>query len=173
MFPESINDTLVACPGCGALVTDIACKPHPYIGASGGCWEVYGTVLAKEYGEYGYPEDVHRLTVDTYAVQHPGTPNLRAIQSVNSHLISLYLLLEGGVSGRLATYLLGNVLQFADVLTWLDPPVPNGSMTVNDVVIAQNFEEHKRLVNAWARDVWEAWTPHHARIKELAAMCRR
>jgi hypothetical protein len=57
------------------LVKNKPGKPHKYIGAVAGCWEIYGEILAKEYGEYGYPELTHRLTVDTYAVQHPGTPS--------------------------------------------------------------------------------------------------
>ena len=81
---------LVRCPGCGALVPDVPGLPHPYIGASAGCWEIFGQILAKEYGDYGYPITTHQLTVDAYAVQHPGQPERRSIQSVNSHLISLY-----------------------------------------------------------------------------------
>jgi uncharacterized protein (DUF885 family) len=36
-----------------------------YIGASAGCWEIYGEILAKEFGEYRYPEPTHQLTVHT------------------------------------------------------------------------------------------------------------
>jgi hypothetical protein len=48
-----------------------------------------------EYGPLDYP-DVHRLTVDTYAVQHPGRPTPQTIQSVTVHLISLSCVLERG-----------------------------------------------------------------------------
>ncbi|MGB5944229.1 MAG: DUF5946 family protein, partial [Leeuwenhoekiella sp.] len=57
----------IACYGCGALTENLDGVPHPYIGASQGCWNLYGQILAKEYGEYDYPELTHRLTVDTYA----------------------------------------------------------------------------------------------------------
>jgi hypothetical protein len=42
---------------------------------------VYGEMLAREYGDPAYFR-VHQLTVDTYAVQHPGPRERRAIQSV-------------------------------------------------------------------------------------------
>jgi hypothetical protein len=38
--------------------------------------------------------DLRRLAVDAYAVQHPGTTERRAVQSVAVHLISLYFVLE-------------------------------------------------------------------------------
>lgn len=71
---KSISQRKIKCIGCGALVEDLAGKPHKYIGASQECWNLYGEVLAKEYGEYNYPQLTHRLTVDTYAIQHPGEP---------------------------------------------------------------------------------------------------
>ena len=90
-----VKPMIVLCPDCGALTPDVDGPTHPYVGASVGCWAMYGEVLAKEYGEYRYPS-VHRLTVDAYSVQHPGTPSRRSIQSVAVHLVSLYLVLERG-----------------------------------------------------------------------------
>jgi len=79
---------LIKCYGCGALVKDIPGEPHKYIGASAGCWEIYGEIFAKEYSEYGYPETIHRLTVDTYAIQHPGKPSRSSVASVQDVLYS-------------------------------------------------------------------------------------
>src|SRR5436190_1879442 len=42
----------VPCIGCGVLTPDADGPTHPYLGASPGCWAVYGEVLAREYGEY-------------------------------------------------------------------------------------------------------------------------
>lgn len=76
----------IQCYGCGALVPNFeGSTPHPYIGASAGCWSIYGEILAKEFGEYEYPS-IHRLTVDAYCVQHPGTSSRKSIQSVAVHL---------------------------------------------------------------------------------------
>ncbi|MFQ3684916.1 DUF5946 family protein [Roseiflexus sp.] len=162
---------LIKCPGCGALVKAIHGEPHKYIGASVGCWEIYGEILAKEYGEYGYPETVHRLTVDTYAVQHPGKPSRQSIQSVNTHLISLYLVLERGLEGTAATQAMTKVLQYANEFVWLEPPVPNGQMTVLDVVRARDFSEHQELVHTWARDVWMAWSAYHHLMQKYVRTC--
>ena len=56
----------IACYGCGALVDDAPGKPHKYLGTVWGCWEVFGQVLAKEYGEaiVSGLGVTHRLTVD-------------------------------------------------------------------------------------------------------------
>ena len=161
-------ESKIKCYGCGALVTDIPGKPHKYLGANAGCWEIYGEILAKEYGEYGYPETTHRLTVDTYAVQHPGTPSRQAIQSVNLHLISLQLILEQNMNGRGATYAMRKILGRSEGFVWLDPPVPNGQITVLDVVKAQDLPTHQRYVEEWARDVWKAWSFHHPQIRNQA-----
>jgi Family of unknown function (DUF5946) len=160
---------LIKCWGCGALVEDRPgpAPAHEYLGVSTGCWAVYGEILAKEYGDYRYPQPTHRLTVDAYAVQHPGNPERRSIQSVNGHLVSLYLVLERGMSAPDAILALGNVLGHADKFSWLEPPVPNGRLTMLDVVGAPNLTEHAHLVELWARDVWAAWALHHAVVKDL------
>lgn len=161
------ENNLVPCYGCGARVEDLPGEPHPYLGASTGCWEIYYRILAKEYGEYGYPETTHRLTVDAYAVQHPGVPERRSIQSVNGHLASLLLTFERGVVGREATRAMGSMLAKEKDLEWLDPPSFVGRMTVLDLVDAASREEHCVLVERWARDVWEAWSLHHGRVREM------
>ena len=161
----------VRCPGCGALVRGIAGTPHRYIGAAAGCWEIYESVLAKEYGEYRYPQPTHRLTVDAYAVQHPGEPSPQATQSVHVHLVGLHLVLERGVEGAAVTRALRAVVRRSAGLAWLVPPDPNGRMTVLDVARALDLEEHARLVRDWATDVWEAWAAYHAAVARLAAEC--
>jgi hypothetical protein len=52
-------------------------RPHPYIGSASGCWLLYSEVLAREYGDLRYAP-AHQLTVDVYAVQHPGVPERRS-----------------------------------------------------------------------------------------------
>ncbi|MGH2615999.1 MAG: DUF5946 family protein, partial [Thermomicrobiales bacterium] len=81
------------CPGCGALTDEGDGPTHPYFGSSPGCWAIYGEVLAREYEEFDYPP-IHRLTVDSYAVQHPDETSPLATQSVALHLAGLHLVLE-------------------------------------------------------------------------------
>jgi hypothetical protein len=60
------------CPGCGAVVPEVEeTDTHTYIGSAPGCWLRYSEMLAREYGDIRYTP-AHQLTVDTYAVQHPG-----------------------------------------------------------------------------------------------------
>jgi hypothetical protein len=159
----------IPCIGCGALTPDIDGPMHPYLGASPGCWVVYGEVLAREYGEYGYPS-VHRLTVDTYSIQHPGTPSRRTIQSVAGHLVALHVVLERGFSSEKATQAIRQVLRHRQQFVWLDPPSSRGSMTILDVRNTTDLPEHEEAVKRWARSVWQAWSPHHETVRGWAGL---
>ena len=153
------------CPGCGLELPECDGPTHPYIGASPACWALYGELLAREYGELRYPPS-HRMTVDVYAVQHPGLPERRSIQSVAVHLIALCLVMERGVATVKVRELMGRVLQTEPALEWLEPPSPNGSVTVRDVLASRDLAEHAANVERWARDVWDAWAPHHDQVHE-------
>jgi len=159
----------VTCPGCGAYVEALEEPVHGFFGAAAGCWKVYGMVLEREYGEYQCPEDAHRLTVDAYAAQHPGKPGPREQRLVNSHLMSLYLYLEQGADHGKIVQAVQALNESEDDLPWLTPPKPIGKRTVLDVLKAKSLEEHTAAVDAWARDVWAAWSPHHGHTAELAA----
>ena len=151
------------CPGCGLQLAEREGPAYPYLGSSPACWALYGEVLAREYGDQAY-FGVHQLTVDTYAVQHPGLPERRSIQSVALQLITLCLVLEDGADPG-AGPKLHKRLTKRPGFHWLDPPRPNGRITIAHVWHAANPAEHERLVEAWALDVWSAWTPHHATIR--------
>jgi len=159
-----------ACPGCGLDLPDSDGPTHPYIGASAACWALYGELLAREYGELRYPPS-HRLTVDVYAVQHPGKPERRAIQSVAVHLMALYLVLEREVATVTVRELMDRILRTEPALEWLEPPVPNGGVTVRDVLASRDLAEHKDAVERWAADVWAAWSQHHERVRGWIDEC--
>ena len=156
----------INCYGCGALVDDIEGKPHNYIGAVQGCWNLYGQILSKEYYEYNYPELTHRLTVDTYAIQHPGQLSKQSIQSVNIHLISLYLILCKNFSGKVVTKILGEIIAKKPKFEWIEAPVPNGTKTIIDVLAANGKEEHETKVREWAENVWDFWYKKHGKTIE-------
>src|SRR5689334_6930416 len=82
-----------ACPGCGLVLPELDGPRHRYIGASAACWALYGEVLASIYGDESRRR-LLQLVVDSYAVQHPGSPGRRAAQSVAIHLMTLCLCLE-------------------------------------------------------------------------------
>ncbi len=157
----------IRCIGCGGLVPDLDGPTHPYIGASPGCWRIFGEVLAKEFGEYRYPA-VHRLTVDAYAASHPGVPSRRSIQSVAVHLIRLCASLELHVPPEELNGLIRRAVLHAEKFVWLEPPGSIGDLTIVDVSRAQSLPEHERLVRAWAESVWKAWGKHHDQVRRWA-----
>jgi hypothetical protein len=152
------------CPGCGLTLLEYDGPTHPYVGSSAACWALYGELLAREYGQLGYPE-CHSLTVDAYAVQHPGRREPRSINSVASHLCGLYLVFERGVDSPAATALKNRVLTTNPRFVWLPPPVPNGDLTVYDVLANEDDQEHCEVVERWARSVWDAWELHHETVR--------
>jgi hypothetical protein len=145
------------------VVPDISGPVHAYIDSAPGCWRAYGEVLAREYSD-ARCWSVHRLTVDAYAVQHPGKPSRRAIQSECGHLVSLCLVLErGGDPSSAASMQLA--LRHRDSFRWLPPPESMGQLTVVDVAAARMPADHVRLVREWARCAWEAWADHHETVR--------
>jgi hypothetical protein len=61
--------------------------------------------------------------------------------------------------------LMDRILRAGPALEWLEPPAPNGSVTVRDVLASRDLAEHAAAVERWARDVWTAWSPHHDRVR--------
>jgi hypothetical protein len=153
--------TASPCPGCGLLLPDVDGPTHAYIGASPACWARYGELLAREFGKLRNPA-IHRLSVDTYAVQHPGVPERRSIQSVAVHLMGLCLVLERGWEPQDATKRIGGLVERARP-EWLEPPAANGALTVEHV-LSTPPEEHAERVREWAGDVWSAWRSHHTAV---------
>jgi Family of unknown function (DUF5946) len=155
------------CRGCGAAVPDVSGETHAYILAAPGCWAAYCEVLAREYADRAY-FTAHRWTVDTYAVQHPGVPDRRSIQSVNAHLVALHLTLDRALGAAFAGRVIGIVTnRFARDLVWLQPPPPC-PITIMDVIGAESAAAHGTAVERWARAVWRSWTPQHGAVKALA-----
>jgi hypothetical protein len=152
------------CYGCGALVPISDGPTHRYIGASPGCWAVFGEVLAREYEEYNYPP-VHRLTVDTYAAQHPGSQSEQAIQSVAVHLIGLHLMLDLSYDAHITTNILSKAAETSQDYHWLEPPESLGGMTILNIQDAENLKVHTDRVHIWAHTVWQAWLPHQDQIR--------
>jgi Family of unknown function (DUF5946) len=101
-------------------------------------------------------------SVDAYAVQHPGVPGRRAVQSVGAHLMWLCLLLERGVASDSHAQVLRRILAHPPPFVWLPPPAPNGTLTVRDV------RHGLASPREWAEDVWRAWSPHHGQVRAWA-----
>jgi hypothetical protein len=151
----------IRCDGCGALVDDLRAPAHEYIGASPGCWALFGEVGARQF--VNATPSMHRLTVDAYAAQHPGVPSRKSIQSVAVHLISLFVVLERGFSHEAALRALRAGADASFRFTWLDPPRTSASLTIVDV------RNESASVEEWAKSVWNAWAPHQATIRHWAS----
>lgn len=156
--------TLKPCPGCGAMFSESSGPTHRYMESSPSCWAAFGNVLAREYSDPEYFE-VHRLSVDAYAVQHPGQPSRQSIHSVGLHLIRLCLFFEHGLTSERANEAMLSAGKIKHTFTWLVPPSSLGKVTVADVVHAQTVAEHKKLVKLWAESAWQAWFSHHDTVR--------
>ncbi len=156
-----------ACPGCGArYLPHTSDETHEYIGASPACWATFGEVLAREFGDITFGR-VHRQTVDVYAVQHPGTDDRRQRQSVALHLVGLCHWLEHDIELDRLNAMTQRLASEDRRWPWLTPPA-RYPMTVADLLVARDGDEHIRLVRRWAETTWEAWAAHHGTIREWA-----
>jgi hypothetical protein len=157
---------MTPCSGCGALFPSIEGPTHRYLESSPGCWAAYGEVLAREYSDPKYMA-VHRLTVDTYSVQHPGRPSPQTTQSVAVHLIGLYATLQLQLRPRMVTAAIRRAADHQR-FHWLPPPLHLGEFTVADVLPAQSPEQHANVVLRWAASAWAAWSHYHSQVKAWA-----
>jgi hypothetical protein len=154
------------CLGCGGLFARATGPVHRYMTSSPGCWEAFGQVLAAEYGDPSLLP-VHRLSVDAYAVQHPGDGSRRAIQSVGLHLARLYAQLEWRLEPEEANRFMLMAGRFKANLQALPSPA-DFTITVADVAPLAGTGHHAQAVRRWARSSWEAWSDCHALIAAFA-----
>lgn len=152
------------CPGCGLELERVEGPEHPHLGASAECWALYGELLAREFGAPEHP-GTHRTCVDAYAVQHPGVPERRTIQSVGIHLMGLGLVFGRGLEPSRVNEVLGRRDIRMAGFRWLEPPKPNGRLTIDDVLASSDPADHFGRTMAWAEDVWRAWQPHHETVE--------
>jgi Family of unknown function (DUF5946) len=137
---------------------------HPYVGASSACWTRFAELSATlPQGD----TPLRRLVTDAYMVQHPGVPERRAIQSVCLHLVGLCLVIERGLPPRELSAVLQRVLARPPAWRWLDPPEPNGLLTVGSLEEAgsESGPAIDAAVEAYVRGIWAAWAPHHAQVR--------
>ncbi len=160
---------MTRCPGCGLEMPPSDGGYGGYFHASPECWSVFGEVVAAEFQNAVLFGQVHQLTVDTYAVQHAGGPH--PDKSVDIHLVGLHLVLERGFSPTAVPPCVQRLAQAFTTWPHLPPPAERGDLTVFDVALAESPREHAARVRQWAEGVWQAWSPHHGAVVELAGHC--
>ncbi|MEO1250727.1 MAG: DUF5946 family protein [Pseudomonadota bacterium] len=157
------------CPDCGGFFEPSDAAAHKYLGASPGCWAAFNVVMAREFQDAAYFA-AHRFTVDAYTAQHPGDPaDRRAVQSANIHLAALFLIVEKGRPQNVPALLSALATGHKDKFKPLAEPQPF-SITVNDIVAAEDAAAHCERARDWAEDVWRANAVNQDRARELAAI---
>jgi hypothetical protein len=162
------NEGRIPCIGCGGLVPEVEGPSHRYMLASPGCWAAYGSLLGGALAGVELPDPFGSMTVDAYAVQHPGEPNPQAIQSVWVHLVALHLVLEEGWPSSQLVRIRRLGAATSSGLRWLPPPASMGPVTAIDVAESPPAEAAKR-VQAWVEAAWAAWHEHHGAVRTRAA----
>jgi Family of unknown function (DUF5946) len=143
------------CFACGGSFVSVEGPTHEYMLSSPGCWNAYGGVLAREYESPMLFGAVHRLTVDAYALQHPGdASDRRARQSVWVHYAALYLSLRNNEDhSRIPSVMQKLVAGTFPAL----PSVPAQFDVTLEYVLAQGETNHVSAVKAWADCAFKAW----------------
>lgn len=154
------------CRACGGVFAPMPGGPtHAYMASSPGCWATYAAVLAREYSDPPLFARCHRLTVDAYALQHPGNPGeRRARQSFWIHGASLWMVLRLGRSHTEATAVL-KVLAKGDFP--VPPLVTSFAVTCADVA-AGSVAEHEELVKLWAETALASCQAAHETFAAIA-----
>ncbi|MFQ5690901.1 MAG: DUF5946 family protein [Gemmatimonadota bacterium] len=155
-----------ACPSCGLKTENSDGAVHRYLESSPGCWARYGELLASEYENPAFMS-AHELTVDAYALQHPGRESPQTISSAHVHLASLYSYFELGTPVTELHGVKQRVVRYKDGFVWLEPPEDLGAITVVDVLESETAAEHCAAVRRWAKYVFGQWQRHHRSIARI------
>jgi hypothetical protein len=159
--------TRTRCVGCGAVLPRHDGPTHAYMLSSPACWAAFGELLAHEYSDPNRMT-THRLSVDTYAVQHPGDPeNRRAVQSVGLHLARLMRQLEATTPPAETNDIMLEFSKRKGSLIALAPP-RSFTMTMEDVAPFAGGPRHVEKVQQWAQSTWNDWAAHHDWIRRWA-----
>lgn len=144
---------------------------HNYMEGSPSCFEKFTQILASEYSDPTLLS-THRLSVDTYAVQHPGKARTRPqIQSVGLHLARLGIQLKRSVTPKETNDVMLGLGKHKHTLGYIEPPV-HFAMTAADVAEFSGTRQHSEKVMEWANSTWEDWNEHHEYILNWAARWR-
>ena len=151
----------IACFSCNARSLNFEGETHKYLLSAPGCWAMYCEVLEREYTDFRYAQ-AHHFTVDAYACQHPGKPEVsQAMKSVGIHLSSLFMFFEKGMPQSQGGIFKQHFVQYnkkLDFIHRLDPPSNLGIVTVYDVWELQEAHHHFEKCEEWARSTWQAQT---------------
>jgi uncharacterized protein DUF5946 len=147
-------ETTHRCAGCGLEVA----------GGAGGCQKIMDEILALHFGDATY-FGVHRLFVDSYALQHPERYCV-SFKSLSAHLAHLCWSLEEGGSRAIPSEPIRRWVERHPDLPKPELPARRGAITIEHVAKAPDPEAHHRAVEEWARATWEAYAALHPLARE-------
>ena len=157
-------------PLIGSLI-ETSCESCRAIGVDRkGCQELYETVLTREYSDPHYFE-VHRLTVDSYCLQHPERYMVSG-KSFATHLIRMHIALDRDNDPHLNTILLRWLAIGPLIQKPLSTPVERGTLTISHVRLAVDADDHRTRVLDWAVSAWSAWIAYHDLARDLLERAR-
>lgn len=140
---------------------------HRYMTATPACYKHFTDILAAEYSN-ALLTPAHRMTVDTYGVQHPGGDQRRQIQSVGLHLARLCMQLDTPMPPRETNDVMLGFSARKSTLIQLEPP-KRFTLTAADIAPFAGGPKHMGKIREWARATWHDWAPHHAYIRDWIA----
>lgn len=132
------------------------------------CREPYMELLAASYNEADR-QPLHQMLVDSYFVQHPGGSDHRSVQRLSICLMTLGMFVEDDADPRLGPQLHRRMVAHGGFRP-LEPRPTAGTlharMSAADVARAADVQEYRALLTAWGAEVWDAWSDHHAEVRE-------
>ena len=114
---------------------------------------------------HGDPSFIHQLAVDAYRLQHVDE-NTKPM-SIAFGLISLYLHIEKGYSGKQAQQAHMTLAKRRKQWPAFRLPAERGTVTVGDVVAAPPGQERDAAIERWCASVWAAWSGSHEQVRNL------
>ena len=164
---EATAAPTVECVGCHGRVPVVDGPVHRYMTAAPGCWRAYTELLVGSLP----PSPASGLTVDAYAVTHPGTPGPQSTPSVWTHLLTLCFVLERRWPVDQAIRLRRLGADSFAAWPWLSPPEHMGEVTAIDVanaIAARDGSLADTLTRRWVDGAWAAWRAHHPAVRARA-----
>jgi hypothetical protein len=154
----------ITCPGCGSKLRDQCLGMSASYNASGECEALYHELS-------GYlimnPDVNFRMqhAVDAYGAQHSGA-NVKNIRTAFS-LIGLYLAFERNYTGRKVQ--LAHMELAKRNIQWPSFKLPHRpySLTVKDVIAAEEGRHRDERMMKWAEDVWDTWAEYHQWTRDI------
>ena len=109
------------------------------------------------------PGFIHQHVVDAYGAQ-TADRNTKPIRVVYA-LVGLYLMLEKGFTGKQVQSAHLALSRYKAQLPEITIPDFKGSITIEDVLKAQEGISRDKMIQKWCESVWEAYKEAHPSIK--------